>query len=246
MFRAEQMASLPGTVTITPPGDGPRSIVNESGLDLKDAWVVRLGSDEKSIRGRLGRRDRLGGEGPARGVGRDQARPEPTSPRRRGPDSSPRLVPRPPAQAVLRTKPEEVGELRLIAWADKPLAGQAIDPPVDRQPGVHPGRRPPPAQPAARPGLEPATTPWPWAESEAPDPLMKSGDVCRTPRTCRCPAREGECGSRCSPSRPPSTPATGGPIPPIPNAPGAAAESTPRHPGPFDQPEPDRTGDPRP
>ena len=38
-------------------------------------------------------------------------------------------------RSVANEKPEEAGELRLIAWAEKTMAGQTIDPPVDRQRG---------------------------------------------------------------------------------------------------------------
>ena len=129
MFRAEQMASLPGTVSLTPPGERPRTIVNESGLDLKDAWVFEVRSDKAFTGVSLGSiasgaRIALGGLGIV----------EPKAPQGSG-----QLDPG-PFLGLLRdrsvaTRPEEVGELRLIAWAEKTLAGQAIDPPVDRQRG---------------------------------------------------------------------------------------------------------------
>ena len=130
MFRAEQMASLPGTVALTPEGEGPRSIVNEPG-----------GRPQRRLGGR--------GPGPGRRAIRSGSAGSPPGPGCRWGRSTPRTcrTRRPVAQlepgpflnllrkASVATRLEEVGELRLIAWADKPLAGQAIDPPVDRQRG---------------------------------------------------------------------------------------------------------------
>ena len=126
MFRAEQLASLPGTVRLTPTGQGPRTVVNESGLDLKDAWVFELRPDVTS--GGPARRDRGRGFGPARPA-RESLKPI-------TPQAAGELDPRPFLELLrersVATRPEEVGELRLIAWAEKTIAGQAIDPPVDR------------------------------------------------------------------------------------------------------------------
>jgi hypothetical protein len=139
MFRAEQMASLPGTITLTPEGEGPRSIVNESGLDLKDAWVVRVGT-EKEFAGvsigaiAQGAKVPLGRLEPIKKPAETTNVP-PTTP------TSPelKLNPRPFLDLLrersLANRPEDVGELRLIAWAEKTLAGQTIEPPVDRQRG---------------------------------------------------------------------------------------------------------------
>ena len=45
LFRAEQMADLPGTVIPRPEGFRPEGVVtvaNNTGMDLKDAWVIEL------------------------------------------------------------------------------------------------------------------------------------------------------------------------------------------------------------
>jgi hypothetical protein len=131
MFRAEQMASLPGTVSLTPTDDGPSSIVNESGLDLKDAWVIRVGPEKgKEFVGLSLGSIAAGAKIPLGSL----AIVEPKAPN--GPEQ---LDPGPFLdllwQRSIANRPEEVGELRLIAWADKPLGGQSIDPPVDRQRG---------------------------------------------------------------------------------------------------------------
>jgi hypothetical protein len=130
MFRAEQMASLPGTVTLSKLGDGPRSIVNESGLDLKDAWIVEVRSDKEKMTGAFLGEIANGAKVPLGSL--DPIDPQPTI-------GTEKLDPGEFLQLLLKrsvtTRPEEVGELRLIAWANKPMAGQAIDPPVDRQRG---------------------------------------------------------------------------------------------------------------
>jgi hypothetical protein len=130
MFRAEQMASLPGTVTLSAPGDGPRSIVNDSGLDLKDAWIVEIRSEKEEMTGAFLGEIASGAKVPLGSL--ETIEPEPAI-------GTGKLDPGAFLQLLLKrsvtTRPEEVGELRLIAWANKPMAGQAIDPPVDRQRG---------------------------------------------------------------------------------------------------------------
>ena len=126
MFRAEQMASLPGTIHLSPPGQGPRMVVNESGLDLKDVQVHELRPDKVLVGVRIGSLAAgasipLGELGPLK----------PITAQTPG-----ELDPRPFLDLIrersVATRPEEVGELRLIAWAEKTLSGQAVDPPVDR------------------------------------------------------------------------------------------------------------------
>jgi hypothetical protein len=129
MFRAEQLASLPGTVTLSPDGEGPRTISNESGLDLKDAWVVevRMG---KSTRGAYLGEIAAGAKVPLGQLGEVELKAE-ARPGKLDPAAFLDLL----LQRAVTSRPEEVGEFRLIAWADKPNGGQAIDPPVDRHRG---------------------------------------------------------------------------------------------------------------
>ena len=137
LFRAEQMASLPGTVTITPEGAGPRTIVNESGLDLRDAWVVKVGPDQEFTGVSLGSI----AQGAKVTIGALETIKLKADVPRTPSASYPELPLDPgPFLDLLRdrsiaTRPEEAGELRLIAWAEKPMGGQAIEPPVDRQRG---------------------------------------------------------------------------------------------------------------
>jgi hypothetical protein len=133
MFRAEEMMSLnPGTVALSPPGDEPRSIVNSLGLDLKDVWVVEVGTEKDSRNGVYLGSIPNGAKIPIGTLEKlDQKAWTKTS--------SEKLNPQPFLNLILdrsvTTRPEEVGELRLIAWADKPVAGQVIEPAVDRHRG---------------------------------------------------------------------------------------------------------------
>ena len=165
MFRAEQTGQPAGDVTLSPEGGGPRTVVNGSGLDLNDAWVVEVQQPDE------GRQ--------AVSLGAIAAGAKVPSGRRggqaRGPASArTRSTPAPswsaPSRAVA-ARPEEVGELRLIAWSARPLPGQTIDPPVDRQRGftlVVAHLQP---RPAARPGLAPLQHPGPRPRAAAEPPI---------------------------------------------------------------------------
>ncbi|WP_435009497.1 hypothetical protein P12x_000751 [Tundrisphaera lichenicola] len=129
LYRAEQMASLPGTITLSPEGEGPRSIVNESGLDINDAWVVELrpGREDDKLQAVSIGAIPAGGKVPLGTL--DEVEPQTSA-------GVGQLEPGPFLDLLLSrtiaTRPEEVGELRLIGWASKPLPGQTIEPPVDR------------------------------------------------------------------------------------------------------------------
>ncbi len=141
LFRAEQMANLPGTVTITPAGQGPRTVENGSGLDLNDAWVVEVGAPSPpptTSDPDPGYKLKAVALGPIAAGAKVPlgaiAEVEP----RVGPGAG-QLEPGPFLDLLLRNSvasgPEEVGELRLIAWSGKPLPGQVIEPAVDRHRG---------------------------------------------------------------------------------------------------------------
>ena len=133
MFRAEQLASLPGTVSLATSADGQQTIVNESGFDLEEAWVVELappGAPEK-----VRRAARLGqvANGLKVPIG-ELGMVEPKAPKARqqlDPEAFLNLL----LDRSVAAKPEDVGELRLIAWAEKLVPGQSIEPPVDRHRG---------------------------------------------------------------------------------------------------------------
>ena len=138
MFRAEQLASLPGTVTLSPEGEGPRTVINESGLDLKDAWVVELqplnaNESQKSVKLKAVSLGAI-----ANGAKIPLGSLEQTEPRASLSDSSelsPGLFMDLLLKRAIASRPEDVGELRLIAWTSKLLPGQTIEPPVNRQRG---------------------------------------------------------------------------------------------------------------
>jgi hypothetical protein len=131
MFRAEQLASLPGTVTLSIPGEGPRSVINDSGLDLNDVWVVEIGTDKKERKGVYLGSIASGAKVPLGSLATIGAFPALESPEKLDAHPFLELL----VERSVTTRPEEVGELRLIAWAKKPMSGQMIDPPVDRQRG---------------------------------------------------------------------------------------------------------------
>ena len=129
MFRAEQLAGVPGTVTLSPPGGGPRTISNDSGLDLNDAWVIEVRLDKASKGIAIGN-IAAGAKVPLGAL----AEVEPAVPIGSG-QLEPGVFLDLLLKRAVATRPEEVGELRLIAWSGKPLGGQSIDPPVDRHRG---------------------------------------------------------------------------------------------------------------
>jgi hypothetical protein len=128
LYRAEQMLALKGPIRLE--GDGEnRKILNESGQELKDATLVDMGQPAKPKKWYLGTIAAGGSVEIARPT--EQSAPEST-PVVPGPDPAPFL-------SLLvkehENRPENQGELRLVAWVPEPVAGQVIDPPVDRRRG---------------------------------------------------------------------------------------------------------------
>lgn len=141
MFRAEQMISLSGPVSLAT-DDGPPRIINQTELELRDAVVIDVG-DPKGPK-----ETPVGTIGPGATV---ELRP---APERRG-DPHPKDMPDPePFLRALRSyvedRPEDRGEIRLVARARALVGGQKLDPGPDRHRGwtaivVHLRHRPPPA-----------------------------------------------------------------------------------------------------
>ncbi|WP_406700673.1 hypothetical protein V5E97_17920 [Singulisphaera sp. Ch08] len=141
MFRAEQMVNLPGAITLVTDPEG-RRIVNSSDLELKDATVVEV----------IGPNDRkqtyLGTIKPGATVPLT-AQPVPRAPA----IAKGQLNPTPFLQAFqthAENRPENQGEIRLVAWSPKVIAGEKFEPAVDRHRGftavvVHLQNGPPPA-----------------------------------------------------------------------------------------------------
>jgi hypothetical protein len=128
MFRAEQMLSLKGSIRLE--GDGEkRRVQNDTGLELRDAVLVDLaGADER-------REQFLGTIGPGSAVDIDSSEGLPLPERvdaGSGPDPNPFLN---ELRTGFERRDQNQGELRLVAWISGPVAGQAIDPAVDRHRG---------------------------------------------------------------------------------------------------------------
>ncbi len=144
MFRAEQMASLSGSIVLETEG-GPPRIINTTDLPLRDAVVIALGGpDERE-------ETYLGTIGPGATV-EVKAAPVPEG-------ETPRATfdPKPLLQelrAYQEDRPENSGEIRLVAWSPQPLGGQDVEPAVDRHRGltavvVHLKSGPPPSPDSA-------------------------------------------------------------------------------------------------
>ncbi len=156
MFRAEEMLTLSGAITLESDEKG-RRIVNGSGLKLQDASIVDFS-----------------GTGKPSTITQGEIAPGETV------EIKPRLVPASapsPAdalqprrflrlfQSTFEDRPENRGELRLVAWLPTAVGGQKIEPPVDRHRGmtavvVHLRSGPPPSPdgPTYFDGARPSTS----------------------------------------------------------------------------------------
>ncbi|WP_254053416.1 hypothetical protein [Singulisphaera sp. GP187] len=141
LFRAEQLVNLPGAITLVTDAEG-RRIVNATNLELRDATVIEVNgsNDRKPLY--------LGTIMPGATVALT-ANPVP-KPRA---FAKGQLNPRPfleAFQTYAENRPEDQGEIRLVAWAPKVMAGEKFEPAVDRHRGftavvVHLENGPPPA-----------------------------------------------------------------------------------------------------
>ena len=133
MFRAEQMPSLPGTITLgagTTP-EGPRTISNTLGFDLADAWVVAVGRDGSAVRGQHVGAIAAGAAVPLGELGEVDLAGTKGKPNTLDPGPFLGLL----LRASVAEQNEEVGEIRLVGRIDQLMPGQTIDPPVDRHRG---------------------------------------------------------------------------------------------------------------
>jgi hypothetical protein len=140
-YRAEQLTSLDGAVSLESDG-GKRTVKNEGGLELRDAVLVDLSGprERKEIY--------LGTIAPGAAV---EVPPSGGPGRQAAPDEG--LNPEALLKALrefYEDRPENAGEIRLVAWSPKPSGGQKIEPGVDRHRGVtafviHLKNGPPPA-----------------------------------------------------------------------------------------------------
>ena len=129
LFRAEEMAILPGAIRMEVDG-ASRRIVNGSGLELRDATLIEFTGDGKRKESYLG--TIAAGASPEVVATADAAAPAHRVESVPGPDPNPILH-------ALRTtsepRDENSGEIRLVAWVPRTMDGQVIDPPVDRRRG---------------------------------------------------------------------------------------------------------------
>ena len=145
MFRAEEMVSLPGSISVET--DGSRRVLhNDVGLELRDATLVDFADPKEPTETYLGTiaagstvdlgadpEDAL--DAPERVEGFD------------GPDPSELLA---ELRESIENRPESVGELRLVAWSPGPAPGPSFEPALDRHRGatvvvVHLRYAPPPS-----------------------------------------------------------------------------------------------------
>lgn len=126
LFRAEQMVNLPGAITLVTDSEG-RRIVNASDLELKDATIVELiGPNER-------KQTYLGTIKPGASVPL-VAQPVPRTPA----IAKGQLNPGPflkAFQGYSENRLENQGEIRLVAWTSKVMAGEKFEPNIDRHRG---------------------------------------------------------------------------------------------------------------
>jgi hypothetical protein len=140
MVRTEQLSNFAGSIGLTT-GEGPRRLVNDTDLELRDAVVIDI-TDPKHRREVY-----LGTVGPKSTVEVKANGERPGAISVDGPAPAPILQ---ALREYAEPGPENSGEIRLVAWSPKPLSGQAIEPRPDRHRGftavvVHLRTGPPPS-----------------------------------------------------------------------------------------------------
>ena len=129
MFRAEQMLGMSGAIVLDEK-DGRRTLVNQSDLELRDAAIVEInGPDDR-------RETYLGTIAPGASVElvgeHPRAEPNPLE-GYNGPDPRPLLG---ELRRGWENRPENTGEIRLVAWTPQPAGGQTFEPALDRHRGA--------------------------------------------------------------------------------------------------------------
>ncbi len=127
LFRAEQMVNLSGAIHLDT-SQTPHKIVNTSDLELRDAVLVDVGPPDAR------KETYLGTIGPGSTV--TVAASEPPKE-----DALAALTPSPRSllqefRNYFEDRPENSGEVRLVAWCKSVWGGQKIEPAVDRHRGV--------------------------------------------------------------------------------------------------------------
>jgi hypothetical protein len=140
MFRAEQMLNLAGSIVLKHEGTA-RTIVNASELELRDAVLVDVGDDRSFDETYVG----TIAPGATVDAQPDRAIPAVKVGAGLGPGTFLREF-----REYAENRPENRGELRLVAWTPRPCGGLKLAPAVDRHRGfsvvvVHLTYGPPPA-----------------------------------------------------------------------------------------------------
>ncbi|MGE3820801.1 MAG: hypothetical protein AB7I30_15415 [Isosphaeraceae bacterium] len=125
--RAEHLSTIDGAIRLESE-EGSRRVVNASNLELRDAVLIDHGAGGPRHAIRLGTIPRGGT------VSLDEPPDPGTPPADLSPDFDPEAL-----LSILRNyhedRPENSGEIRLVAWAPGNVEGQLIEPPVDRRRG---------------------------------------------------------------------------------------------------------------
>jgi len=125
-FRAEQLLNLPGTVSLMEGAEG-QLVRNELGFDLENAMVVKLGEQTPKPEWYLG--TVKNGSSVVLAEGKQPTDPEIAN-GELNPASLLALF-----QESLENRPENQGELRLVAWAPRVMPGESFEPKIDRHRG---------------------------------------------------------------------------------------------------------------
>ncbi len=204
LFRSEEMATMAGAIRMEADG-ASRRIVNDSGLELRDATLIEFTGNGERKENYLGT---IAGGASVEVVATADAPPPQRVEFESGPDPNTILH-------ALRTtwepRDENAGELRLVAWVPRAMDGQVIDPPVDRRRGftavlVHLRYGPPPNPDGKNynilaMGPETGPSAAQRANVELVTPTIFSGPS-RRPAAPRRPAPRG----KVAPPQPPMTP----------------------------------------
>jgi hypothetical protein len=129
MFRGEQMFGLSGPIALEA-DQARRMIVNRSEFELRDAVLVDFAGGGQRRESYLGTIS--AGASVELGDKQDRAAPGVVE-GHEGPDPRPLLA---ELRRAWENRPENSGELRLVAWITRPMGGQTFEPALDRHRGL--------------------------------------------------------------------------------------------------------------
>jgi hypothetical protein len=141
MVRSEQMLDLRGGLFLQRPDEGPETLINPTELDLRDAVLVQVGGSDAT--GGPNRYTPLGTIPAGGTLALPSDAPSFAEVPRLQDDSAEGRPDWIDVQEFLDElcsynwgRPEDLGELRLVAWTDALMPGQVLEPSVDRHRGV--------------------------------------------------------------------------------------------------------------